>query len=31
MPGVLSQPELEAMHAYWQAANYESVAEQMPC
>ena len=27
MPEVLSQPELEAMHAYWRAANYLSVGQ----
>jgi xylulose-5-phosphate/fructose-6-phosphate phosphoketolase len=27
MPEVLSKPELEAMHAYWRAANYLSVGQ----
>ena len=27
MPEVLSQQELEAMHAYWRAANYLSVGQ----
>ena len=27
MPEVLSQPELEALHAYWRAANYLSVGQ----
>jgi xylulose-5-phosphate/fructose-6-phosphate phosphoketolase len=27
MPEVLSRPELEAMHAYWRAANYLSVGQ----
>jgi xylulose-5-phosphate/fructose-6-phosphate phosphoketolase len=27
MPEVLAKPELEAMHAYWRAANYLSVGQ----
>ncbi len=27
MPGVLSKEEVEAMHAYWRAANYLSVGQ----
>ena len=29
MPEVLAQRELEAMHAYWRAANYLSVGQSM--
>jgi phosphoketolase len=29
MPEVLSQRELEAMHAYWRAANYLSVGRKV--